>query len=106
MIRLILGRGGKQIHVICVEYVKKPESSYSSLWVNGSYATNFNSTALSGSDQRVTLENIRDCGDIPFLGTIAAMEIYMGITKGVPGPIKKEIMNTLCRDYKVEIDSS
>ena len=83
-----------------------PKSSYSSLWVNGSYVTNFNSTASSVSDQKITLGNIRNGGDIPFLGTIAAMEIYVGITKGVPGPIKEEIMKTLCRDYKVDIDSS
>ena len=30
----------------------------------------------------------------------------MGITEGVPGPIKKEIMKMLCCDYKVDIDSS
>ena len=34
------------------------------------------------------------------------MEIYAGITEGVPGPTKEEIMKTLCRDYKVDIDSS
>ena len=90
----------------CVEYVKRPKSSYLSLWVNGSYVTNFNSSASSASDQRVTLGNIRDGGDIPFLGTIAAMEIYVGITEGVAGPIKEEIMKTLCRDDKVDIDSS
>ena len=56
-----------------MKYVKRPKSSYSSLWVNGSYVTNFNSTASSGSDQRITLENIRDGRDIPFLGTIAAI---------------------------------
>ena len=83
-----------------------PKSSYSSLWVNGSYVTNFNSTASSGSDQRITLGNIRDGGGIPFLGTIAAIEIYTRITEGVSGPIKEEIMKTLCRDYKVDIDSS
>ena len=111
MIRLILERGGKQIHVkridsvLCVEYVKRTKSSYSSLWVNGFYVTNFDSTALSGSDQRITLGNIRDGGDIPFLGTIAAIEIYTGITEGVPGPIKGETMKALCRDYKVDIDS-
>ena len=79
-----------------MEYVKRPNSSYSSLWVDGSYVTNFNSTASSGSDQRITLGNIRDGGDIPFLGTNAAMEIYVGITEGVPDPIKEEIMKTLC----------
>ena len=94
MIRLILERGGKQIHdsMLYVEYVKKPKRSYSSLWVNGSYVTNFDSTVSSGSNQRLTLGNIRDRGDVPFLGTIAAMEIYTGITEGVPGPIKEEIM--------------
>ena len=71
---------------MCVEYVKRPKSSYSSLWVDGSDVTNFNSTASSGSDQRITLGNIRDGGDIPFLGTI---------TKGVRGPIKEEMMKTL-----------
>ena len=54
----------------------------------------------------LTLGNIRDGGDVPFLGTIAAMEIYTGITEGVPGPKKEEIMKALCRDYKVNIDSS
>ena len=54
---------------------------------NGSYVTNFNSTASSGSDQRITLGNIRDGEDIPFLGSISAMEMYVGITEGVPGPI-------------------
>ena len=34
------------------------------------------------------------------------MKIYTGITEDVPGPIKEEIMKTLCRDYKVDIDSS
>ena len=112
MMRLILERGGKQIHVkridsmlLCVEYVKKPKSSYSSLWVNGSYVTNFDSTASFGSDQRLTLGNIID-GDVPSLGTIAAMKIYTGITEGVSGPIKEEVMKALCRDYKVDIDSS
>ena len=89
-----------------MEYVKSPKSSYSLLWVNGSYVTNFNSTASSGSDQRVTVGNVRDGGDIPFLGTIAAMEIYAGITEEVPGLIKEDIMKTLCRDHKVDIDSS
>ena len=28
----------------------------------------------------------------------------MGITEGVPGHIKKEIMKALCRDYGVDID--
>ena len=28
----------------------------------------------------------------------------MGITEGVPGPVKKEIMKALCRDYSVDID--
>ena len=32
------------------------------------------------------------------------MEIYIGITEGVPGPVKKEIMKSLCRDYGVDID--
>ena len=40
------------------------------------------------------------------LGTIAAMGIYVGITERVPGPIKEERMKTVCRDYKVDIDSS
>ena len=52
-----------RFHVICVEYVKRQMSSYSSLWVNGTYLTNCNSTALSGSDQRITLGNIHDGGD-------------------------------------------
>ena len=112
MIRLILERDGKQIHV-------KRIVSMLSVWnmlrcrnvpthhygLIGYYETNFNSTASSGSDQRVTLGNIRDDGDIPFLGTIAAMEIYVGITEEVSDPIKEEIMKTLCRDYKVDIDS-
>ena len=29
----------------------------------------------------------------------------MGITEGVPGPIKEEVMKALCRDYKMDIDS-
>ena len=91
---------------MCVEYVKKPKTSYSSLWVNRSYVTDFDSTASFGSDQKLTLGNIIDGGDVPFLGTIASMEIYMGITEGVPGPIKEEIMKAICRDYKVDIDSS
>ena len=41
---------------------------------------------------------------MPFLGTIAAMEIYVGITEGVPAPVKKEIMKALCRDYGADID--
>ena len=64
----------------------------------------FDSTALFGSYQRLTLGNIIDGWDVPFLGTVAAMEIYIGITKGVPGPVKKEIMKSLCRDYRVDID--
>ena len=32
--------------------------------------------------------------------------MHAGITERVPGPIKEEIMNTPCRDYKVDIDSS
>ena len=75
-----------------MEWVRKPTSSYSTLWVNGSYVTNFDSTASFGSDQLLTFGNIIDGGDVPFLGTIAAMEIYIGITEGVPGPVKKEIM--------------
>ena len=82
-----------------------PKSSYSSLWVNRSYVTDFDSTASSGSVQRLPLGNIRDGGDIPFLVTIAAMEIFTGITEGVPGLIKEEIMKALCRDYKVDIES-
>ena len=41
--------------------------------VNGSYVTNFDSTASFGSDQRLTVGNIHDGGDVPFLGTISAM---------------------------------
>ena len=40
---------------------------------------------------------------MPFQGTIAAMEIYVGITEGDPGPVKKEIMKALCRDYGVDM---
>ena len=69
-----------KFHVVCVEWVRKPKSSYSTPWVNGAYVSNFDSTALFGSDQRLTLENI---------GTIAALEIYTGIIEGVPGPGKK-----------------
>ena len=112
MIRLILERGGKQIHVKRINsllYVwsmlKKPRSSYSSLWVNGFYVTKFDSTASFVADEKLTPGNIIDGGDVPFMGTIAAMEIYAGITEGVPGPIKEEIMKALCRDYKVDIDS-
>ena len=84
------------VPVICVE---------SSLCVNGSCVTNFDLTASFGSHQRLTLGHICDGGDVPFLGTIAAMEIYTGITEGVPGSLKEEIMKTLCGDYKVDIDS-
>ena len=84
-----------KVHVICVEYVKKPQSSYSTLWVNGAYVTNFDSTASFGSDQRLTRGNIIDGGGVPFFGNIAAMEIYTGITEGVPRPIKEEIMKAL-----------
>ena len=87
-----------------MEWVRKSTSSYSTLWVNGAYVSNSDSTASFGSDQRITLGNIIDGGDVPFLGTIAAIEIYIGITEGVPGPIKKEIMKALWRDYWVNID--
>ena len=83
---------------------RKRKSSSSTLWVNGAYVSNFDSTASFGSDQRLTLGNIIDGGNVPFLGTIAATEIYAGITEGMPGPIKKEIMKSLCRDYNVDID--
>ena len=112
MMHLNLERGGKQIHVkridllLRVEYVMKPKSSYSSLWVNRSYVTNFDTTASFGSNQRLTLGNIRDGGDVPFLGTIDAMEIYTGISEGGPSPIKEDTMIALCRDYNVDIDSS
>ena len=88
----------------CVEWVRKPKSSYSTLWVNGAYVFNFDSTASFGSDQKLTLGNINDEGDVACLGTIAAMEIYIGIPEVVPGTVNKEIMKTLCRDYGVEID--
>ena len=110
MIRLILERGGKQIHVkrinsmLCVEWVRKPKSSYSTLWVIEVYVSNFDSTAAFGSDQKLILGNIIAGGYVPFLGTIAAMETYIDITEGVPGPVKKEIMKSLCRDYGVDID--
>ena len=42
-------------------------NSYSTLWVNGAYVSNFDSTASFGSDQRLTLGNIIDGGDVPFL---------------------------------------
>ena len=58
-----------------MEYVSRPTSSYSSLWVNGSHVTNSNSTASSVSDQRITLGNVRERGD-------SEMEIYAGITEG------------------------
>ena len=32
------------------------------------------------------------------------MEINIGITEGVSGPVKKELMKALCRDYGVDID--
>ena len=79
-----------------VEYFKSPKSSYSSLWVNGSYVTNFDSTASSGSDKRLTLGNIRDGGDVPFLGDIAAMEIYSCITQGVPACLPAFFIFFLC----------
>ena len=72
--------------------------------LDGAYVSNFDSTAAFGSDQKLTLGNIIDGGGVPFQGTIAAMELYMGITEGVPRPIKKEIMKSLCRDYGVDID--
>ena len=75
--------------MLCVLWVRKPKSSYSTLWVNGAYVSNFDSTASFGSDQQLTLGNIIDGGDLPFPGTIAAMEIHVGITEVVPGPIKK-----------------
>ena len=102
MIRLNLERGGKRI--ICVEWVKKPKSSYSTLWVNGAYVSNFDPTSSFGSDQRLILGNIIDGGDVSFLGTTAVMEIYIDITEGVPGLVKKEIMKALYRDYGVDID--
>ena len=86
-----------KFHVVCVEYVKRPKSFYSTLWVNGFYVTNFDSSVSFGSSQKITLGNIRDFGDIPFLGTIAAMEIYTVITEGVPHPIREVIMKTLSR---------
>ena len=86
-----------------MEWVRKPKSSYSTLWVNGAYVSNFDSTASVGSDQRLTLGNI-DGGGVPSLRAMAAMEIYAGITEGVPGPLKKEIMKALCRDCDVDID--
>ena len=76
-----------RFHVICVEWVRKPKSSYSTLWVNGAYVSNFDSTASFGADQKLTLGNIIDGGDVPFLGAIAAMEIYVGITEVVPGSV-------------------
>ena len=80
MIRLILERGGKQIHA-------KRIDSMVYVW------------------SMLTL-NIRDGCCVPFLGTIAAMEICTDLTEGVLGPLKEEIMKSLCRDYKVDIDSS
>ena len=93
-----------RFHVICVEYIKKPKSSYSSLWINGSYVTNFDLIRTRQLNQRLTLGNIRVGGDVQFLGTIDAMEIYTGIIEGVPGPIKETITKALCRYYKVDID--
>ena len=93
-----------KFHVLCVEWVREPKSSYSTLWVNGAYVSNFDSIASFGSDQKLTLGNIIDGGYVPFLGAIATMEIYAGITEGAPGPIKKEIMKARCRDYGVGID--
>ena len=58
-----------KFHVICVEWVRKPKSSYSILWVNGADVSNFDSTASFGSDQRLTLGNIIDGGGVPFLGS-------------------------------------
>ena len=54
-----------RFHVMCVEFLLKST-------LNGSYVVNFDSTASLGSDQRLTLGNILDGGDVPFLGTIAA----------------------------------
>ena len=71
-------------------------------WVNGAYVPNFYSTASFGSDRKLTLGNIIDGGDVPLLGAIAG--IYVGITEGMPGPIKKEVMKALCRDYSVDIE--
>ena len=70
------------------------------LWFNGSYVTNFNSTASSGSDQRITRGNVRDGGDIQLL--------QYGNLRGYHrrGAIKEKIMKALCRDYKVDINSS
>ena len=93
-----------KFHVICVGWVMKPKGSYTALWVNETYVSNFVSPASFGSDQKLTLGNIIDGRDVPFLGTIAAMEIYIGIREGVAGPIKKEIMKPLCHDYGVDID--
>ena len=112
MIRLILERGGKQIHVKRINSMLYVQSGLGSRRVHTQhyglmelmYLTSTVSTASSGSDQRLTLGNIIDGGNVPFLGTIAAMEIYVGITEGVPAPVKKDIMKALCRDYGVDID--
>ena len=90
-----------RIQVMCIEYVEAPKSSYSALWLNGRHGTSFDSTPSYGSD--ITLGNIRDGGVIPFLGSIAAMEVYTS-DEGVHDAIKKAIMKTLCRDYKVDVD--
>ena len=57
-----------KFHVMCGEWVRKPKSSYSTLWVNRAYVSNFDSTASFGSDQKLTLGNIIDGGDVPFPG--------------------------------------
>ena len=53
--------------MLCVEYVKRPKSSCSSLWVNGSYVTNFDSTASSGSADARARARDGETGSIWFI---------------------------------------
>jgi len=57
-----------KFHVVCIEYVKKPKSSSSSLWVNGAYVSNFDSECSFG--EGITLGNICNGGSIPVDGAI------------------------------------
>ena len=52
-----------KFHGMCVEWVRKQKSSYSTLWVNGAYVSYFDSIASFGSNQQLI-----DQGDVPLLG--------------------------------------
>ena len=96
-------------HVLCVEWVDKPDCTECSIWVNGKHVSNFQSyfyykRPLKGSDTFLIIGDESQNGLNGLYGDIAAIEMYSHKSTRVPDVMKQGIMVTLCRKYGIKPD--